>query len=264
MARVVLVLLMLSVIISMEFVHDDSLKNTDYDDSFWESRDAVGNTYSSLVYAALALYLMRRPSGSRPLGHASEIVVLFWFAYLSFRYHMTTSRWHGALDLWCVVYLCMSCLSRYRYDSDRDSVLFTWIAMVPLLIEAALDLPDGGHVVVDNLGIIGVLVYLLLSYSVGLWRQFSAFALAFTFKAGDMAMARAGKHTLSPVNGTSLFHMLTGLAMYYHYKVMFEAAPAVDELVEEFGAGYEKTERWQALKSGQVKPTPREKVLLKL
>ena len=59
---------------------------------------------------------------------------------------------------------------------------------------------------------------------------------------------------------------LTGLAMYYHYRDEIAAADkpqSVDEkCAHEFGADYEKTERWKALKAGLALPTPQEAELL--
>ena len=256
----------LAAAVALEFVHDGSARNMAYEDSFTERRDAPGNAYSSLVYAALALYLARLPAPRRPLARASEAAVLVWFAYLSFRYHHTTSRWHGALDLWCVTYLCVSCLSRYLYRADREALAFTWVFMIPLLLDVALESPDHGVVVSYNLGILIVLVYLLLSFSVGKWRQFTSFTLAFAAKIADMVLARAGYHTSSPLNGTSAFHLLTGLAMYYHYRDEI-ASPAADPTLEEqrvheFGAGYDKSQRWQDLQAGLASPTPQERKLM--
>jgi hypothetical protein len=92
------------------------------------------------------------------------------------------------------------------------------------------------------------------------------FALAFAAKVADIALARAGLHTSSPLNGTSAVHLLTGLAMYYHYRDEIAAADnpkSVDEkCAHEFGADYEKTERWQALKAGLASPTQQEAELL--
>lgn len=215
--------------VAMVFVCDGSELNTNYEDSFTERRDAPGNAYSSLVYAVLAFYLVRLPNPRRPRARATEAAVLLWFATLSFLYHHTASRWYGALDLWCVTYLCLSCLSRYLYTDDAQALAFTWTAMAPLLLDVAIRCPDSGVVVHSDLGIIGVLVYLLLAFSVGKWLQFAAFALAFAAKVADMALARAGHHTSSPLNGTSSFHLLTGLAMYLHYReeIAAKATPSM-------------------------------------
>ena len=257
-----------AVAVAMEFVHDGTAYNTTYASGFTERRTAPGNTYSSLVYAALACYLAQLRAPARPRACATEAVILLWFAYLSFRYHHTTSRWHGSLDLWCVTYLCMSCLSRYLYSSDKQAVLFTWVAMVPLLADVAMHAPDNNAVVSFSKSIIGLLVYMLLACSVGKWRQFLAFALAFVAKVIDMELAKQGVHTTSPVNGTSLFHVLTGVAMYFHYREMFgtlETPPNLEqERAEEFGAGYEQSQRWLDLKAGKAVPTLREQELLNL
>ena len=205
----------------MYALDNGSALNADYQHSFterdsggWVSRP--GNAWSSMVYAALAIYLWANAT-SRPLARGTESAVLAWFAYESWSYHATASRWKGCQDLWCVVYLCLSCTTRYLTRDDNVGVALTWCAMGPLLADAALNRPDNGIVVANNEGMISVLVYILLWFSIRKWVQFSAFAIAFTAKVIDMTLAKHGVHA-GIVNGTSTFHVLTGLAMYYHYR----------------------------------------------
>jgi len=207
--------------IGLHFRDDASELNTKYSGEFTEEPWAhtvkrLGNAWSSWVYAVLGVYLASRPT-TRPLAGAAEIPVLIWFASMSYSYHITTAKWNGAQDLWGVTYLCVSCLSRYLTEDDWKGVAFTWMVMGPLMADMAVHAPNKCIVVDNDLGIIGVLVYMLLWFSIGKWKQFIAFALAFTAKVIDMALASAGYHTTSAINGTSVFHLLTGLAMYYHY-----------------------------------------------
>jgi hypothetical protein len=96
---------------------------------------------------------------------------------------------------------------------------------------------------------ISVLVYMLLWFSIGKWKQFIAFALAFAAKVIDMELASAGYHTVSLINGTSAFHLLTGMAMYWHYndtllyKKPKNIKPVVTPTVEDSGATAYRTYR---------------------
>ena len=141
--------------------------------------------------------------------------------------------------------------------------------MGPLLIDTAARPPDSSFVVSYNHGMIAILVYLLLSFVVQKWCMFGAFLSAFVAKVVDMEFAAAGHHTSSPVNGTSLFHVLTAAAMYLHYRDeiasqrTLSVTPTVTEqIAEEFGAGFDKTERWKSLVAGSVTPTTREAQLI--
>ena len=73
----------LAIAVAMEFVPHDSADNTHYGDSFTEHRNAPGNAYSSLIYAVLAIYLVKLQAPRRARARATEVVVLAWFAYLS-------------------------------------------------------------------------------------------------------------------------------------------------------------------------------------
>ena len=148
----------------------------------------------------------------------SDVVVLVWLSVVSFRFHATELLWVETQDLWCVIYLCVSCLSRYICNTDARAILFTWAAMGPLLVEAVAQ-PVGAAAVEEYyIGIIGVLVYLLLWYSQSNGYQFAALLIAFVAKVADMAAAAEGMHTASPLNGTSVFHILTAAALYMHYR----------------------------------------------
>ena len=212
------------VAITVVFLRDESPRKTHYHELFTEQACEghivlhPGNAYSSIVFALLAVWLARASVPKWHRARETDVVVLLWLSVVSFRFHATESLWIETQDLWCVIYLCVSCLSRYVRKCDASATGFTWAAAGPLLIDAAAQ-PLGRAVVEQHyLGIIGVLVYVLLWYSTRHWGQFAALLLAFIVKVADMVAASQGLYTNSPVNGTSLFHILTAIALYYHYR----------------------------------------------
>lgn len=210
--------------VAITFARSSNLKKVNYKQLFTEQEHGSstvkhpGNAYSSLAFAAVGVWLAWAPVPLLKMSRQSDVVVLLWLSVVSFRFHATESLWVETQDLWCVIYLCVSCLSRYVANTDARAVLFTWLAMGGLLIDAVAE-PVGSAVVEQYyIGIIGVLVYVLLWYSQSSWWQFGLLLIAFVAKVADMAAAGAGKWTSSPVNGTSMFHLLTASALWVHYR----------------------------------------------
>ena len=211
-----------------------------YGDSFMERAHGSGtqrifNAYTSWVYAALALHILWRLAYVGkvrwPKTMGVEAAVLGWFAYFSYRWHTDQQRWAGSEDIWCVTFLCASCLSRYIVpDSEGRAAVFTWIPMLVLAIDRRVHAPDTGDGVPGNTEIIGVLAYILLYYSVAkqqYW-QALAFGLAFLLKVLDMSVF--SDHAVHPLlSGTGWFHLLTGTAMFLHYSHLFTDPPYKDK-----------------------------------
>ena len=177
--------LVLLLAVAVTFARDESLRKDNYAALFTE-RTAPGghvrhpgNAFSSLAFAAVGLWLSRVTVATYAMARQSDVVVLLWLCVVSFRFHATESLWIETQDLWCVVYLCVSCLSRYIARTDSQSVLFTWVAMGALLVDAVAQ-PVGRAVVEQHyIGIVGVLVYALLWFSQSCWCQFAALLVAY-------------------------------------------------------------------------------------
>lgn len=209
--------------VAMGVLRDESALKEDYSSMFTESSSSgavkhPGNAYSSFAYAWLALWLATRKTVAMRWSRQSDAAVLAWLSVVSFRFHMTESLWIETQDLWCVIYLCLACVARYMEGDDVRAMLLTWLAMAGLLADAAWQ--GVGEAVVEEhyMGIIGVLVYFLLRYSVGAWLQLLSLALGFGVKVADMWFAQDGQHTSVVANGTSLFHVLTAVALWLHYR----------------------------------------------
>lgn len=220
--------------LAVTFARTENIRKENYITLFTESKTSndirhPGNAFSSFAFVFVALWLARAAVPMYKMARQADVVVLVWLSVVSFRFHATELLWIETQDLWCVVYLCVSCLSRYVANTDARSLLFTWTAMVPLLLEAVAQ-PVGSSVVEQYyIGIIGVLVYLLLWFSQDNGALFATLLTAFVAKVADMAAAAESMHTTSPLNGTSAFHILTALALFMHYTDEVVEPPAEDE-----------------------------------
>jgi len=81
------------------------------------------------------------------------------------------------------------------------------------------DEPSNSITVKYMMPIVTTLVIILMWFQVGFWMRFFTFGLGFLLKKIDRIGADKGI-ILGVINGTSLFHILTGIAMYMHYEVM--------------------------------------------
>ena len=66
------------------------------------------------------------------------------------------------------------------------------------------------------MNIVTSLVILLMWYQIGYWLRFFTFGIGFLLKKIDRVIASNGI-AMGVINGTSLFHILTCLAMFMHY-----------------------------------------------
>ena len=204
------------------FAHSDALQKDTYQHLFTELDTGstikhVGNAYSSIIYAILGIWLSRVTTKQYELSRQSDVVVLLWLSVVSFRFHATELLWIETQDLWCVIYLCTSCISRY-IERDDKAMVFTWVAMGPLLLDAVIQRVGSAVVLENYIGIIGALIYILLWFSWKSKLQFGLLLVAFVAKLADMAAASNSMYTRWPINGTSAFHILTAAALYVHYK----------------------------------------------
>lgn len=202
---------------------DENKIKTTYSTMFSESTASgavkhPGNAYSSGAYLILAVWLATRKHVSMKWSRQSDAAVLAWLSVVSFRFHATESLWIETQDLWCVIYLCLACVARYTERHDAKAMLLTWLAMVILIIDACAQTLDQSIIQQHYFGIIGVLVYLLLRYSLCVPVQFLFLFVGFAVKMIDIMAAKDRMHTSSWLNGTSLFHVFTAVALYKHYK----------------------------------------------
>jgi hypothetical protein len=179
-----------------------------------------GNAWSSVVYTVLGLYLLASTADMRPWCRRSEGATLLWFSWLSFHFHATESAWTNALDITMVTHLCMSCLTHCLGLPDLACVGLTWTATGGLLANAwshRYD-PSAAACVQHMVPLLAPLVAALLALQAqaGAWGRFAAFGGGFAVKLADRRLAAGGVRA-GVVNGTSMFHLLTGAAMYLHY-----------------------------------------------
>jgi hypothetical protein len=178
----------------------------------------LGNAWSSVVYAMLGIYLLNTSSTNRPLSRSIEGALLIWFSWLSFRYHATEIDWIGALDITLVIHLCISCLTHSIGFTDINCILISWSILLYFLsnVYHNRDNPSESITVKHMMDIVTTLVILLMWYQIGYWTRFIMFGLGFILKKMDRIIASNG-FELGVINGTSLFHVLTCIAMFMHY-----------------------------------------------
>jgi len=177
-----------------------------------------GNAWSSVVYAILGIYLLNTSATVRPLSRSLEGALLLWFSWLSFTYHATEIDWIGALDITLVIHLCISCLTHTLGFSDTNCILISWSILLYFLSNVYHNRsnPSNSITVKYMMNIVTSLVILLMWYQIGYWLRFFTFGLGFLLKKIDRVIASNGI-AMGVINGTSLFHILTCLAMFMHY-----------------------------------------------
>ena len=202
------------------------IKNPKYKNEFTEKNTLTsikhpGNAWSSIIYAFIGLYLLNTSSSIRPYSRCVEGSLLIWFAWLSFTYHSTENDWIGALDITLVIHLCISCLTHSLGLADINCILMSWSILLYFLLNVYenKDEPSNSITVKYMMPIVTTLVIILMWFQVGFWMRFFTFGLGFLLKKIDRIGADKGI-ILGVINGTSLFHILTGIAMYMHYEVM--------------------------------------------
>ena len=201
---------------------NEAVQKSTYSSMFTESTSSgsvkhPGNAFSSSAYLILAVWLATRKHASMKWSRQSDAAVLAWLSVVSFRFHATESLWIETQDLWCVIYLCLACVARYTEKNDNKALLLTWLAMFMLIVDAFAQNINNSIIQQHYFGIVGVLVYLLLRYSLCTPVQFVCLFVGFAVKLIDILAAQDSMHTSSWLNGTSLFHILTAVALYKHY-----------------------------------------------
>jgi hypothetical protein len=182
-----------------------------------------GNAWSSLVYAWLGCDLLLRGSSLRPLTCWMEGLSLLWFSSLSFGYHATEIEVLGALDVTMVLHLCMSCLWQLCSLGDFEYLQPAWSITLPLLADVFQRQDASRSIAVRfMMPLLTTVVLALLAVMAyqQIWLRSAMFAAAFVLKLLDLAAARGGVR-MGALNGTSVFHLLTGGAMYLHYAAVF-------------------------------------------
>lgn len=211
-------------------MHGQNLKkNPIYVEEFTERRAQggvlhPGNAWSSGVYAILGCLLLWN-EGKGPLiwCRSSEGATLLWFAWLSFSYHASECYWTGALDITLVIHLCVSCLAHALLWPDLICVAIAWMVTCSLLASVWTHVKEPAQSVPVKymMPLLTPLVLALLTIQAlgGSWWRFSTFGFGFAVKLMDRWAAGHGVRT-GVANGTSIFHLLTGVAMYLHYEEM--------------------------------------------
>ncbi len=223
-----------SVALLAEMLHrtEDHRINPCYKNEFTERRCASsvlhpGNAYSSAIYTALGAMLLWNGSSERPWCCAVEGATLLWFSWLSYHYHATELEWAGALDITMVIHLCVSCLVQCLGLGDLACVALAWAATGGLLanVWSHRAEPERSVPVRCMVPLLAPLVLALLHLqaAAGAWARFGAFGAGFAVKLLDRRLAPSRRCGM--VNGTSAFHLLTGLAMCMHYRRVLLLAP---------------------------------------
>lgn len=227
MLRTIKFLICIGFLINVLYKYGDNKRNPQYKSEFTERPNPgkvmhPGNAWSSVIYTALGIYLITTPAILRPWSRTSEGVTLIWFSWLSFNYHATESDWIGAMDITMVTHLCISCLAHSLDITDLKCMLIAWSITISFLANVIYQRYNVANAIIVKfmIPIVTTLVVPLLWFQFGVsyWRFFT-FGTGFLLKLIDRKLAKY-RIPLGIVNGTSVFHILTGMAMFMHYEVM--------------------------------------------
>ena len=207
------------------------LRNPEYAMQFTEKTtgDFIrhrGNAWTSIIYLLIGFSLLTTDgTGQRPLTRSLLGTMNIEFATFSFLYHATEDQWVGVLDAIWLQNLCAASLFMLVGLSDLTVVVLTLIFLcfeVTNLFTKHRQYPIMCFGEKYMIHVLTPLVLLILTAVAILhhdWVDFWYFSTAFSIKAIDRNLARLcrGFRTTSPIQGTSMFHLLTGIVMFRHY-----------------------------------------------